>query len=133
RAAGHVVLLGEAPEIDLRLELRLRRKRLAPEAQALGLSRHRKLHDRVEASQERVVDVRFEIRGENDHPFELLDALQKKAYLLVGEAIVRVIDARALSEERVRLVEEENPTFVLGHVEDAREVLLRLADVLRDD
>src|SRR5690606_41954455 len=64
---------------------------------------------------------------------ERLDALQEIGDLLVRVAIVRVAHLRALAEERVGLVEEEQPILVLGAGEHAREVLLGFADELRDD
>src|SRR5262249_45603168 len=44
-----------------------------------------------------------------------------------------VLHLRPLAEQRVGLVEEEDGVGGLGLVEDATEVLLRLADVLADD
>src|SRR3712207_8090693 len=48
-------------------------------------------------------------------------------------AVVRVLDLGAATEQRVGLVEQEEPVARLDLVEHARERLLGLADVLRDD
>src|SRR5262249_49800664 len=48
-------------------------------------------------------------------------------------AVMRVPDLAALAEEGVGLVEEQHRTAGVGGVEDAAEVLLRLADVLAHD
>jgi hypothetical protein len=46
---------------------------------------------------------------------------------------VGVGDLRALAEQRVGLVEEEDRVGAVRRIEDAVEVLLGLPDVLRDD
>jgi hypothetical protein len=58
-------------------------------------------------------------------------SLEEIAHLLVGVPIVGVVHLRAFSEESVRLVEEEDRPLLLRAREQRREVLLRLADVLR--
>ena len=67
-----------------------------------------------------------------DHALVLLHALQQVADLDVGVAVVRVPDLAALAEQRVGLVEEQDGVGGLGFGEDARQVLLGLADVLAD-
>ena len=42
-------------------------------------------------------------------PLKLLDPLEQEADLLVGEPVVRVLDLSAPAEQRVGLVEEEDP------------------------
>src|SRR5206468_5853939 len=59
-------------------------------------------------------------------------SLEEVVHLEVGVAVVRVLDLGALTEERVRLVEEQDGAAPLRLVERGREVLLRLADVLGD-
>src|SRR5579862_415117 len=87
---------------------------------------------RLEAPRERLVDVAVEVAREYGHPREILDALQQIGDLLVGEAIVRGRGRGAFAEQRVRFVEEQDPVAMLGAVEQPCEILLRLADVLRD-
>ena len=94
---------------------------------------HREVDERVEPARERRVDVRAQVGGEDDDAVERLHALQQVGDLDVGVAVVGVADLRALAEQRVRLVEEQHAVHALGLVEDAVEVLLRLADVLVDD
>ncbi len=43
-----------------------------------------------------------------------------------------VLDLAALAEERVGLVEEEDRAAILGGIEEAAQVLLRLADIFAD-
>ena len=51
---------------------------------------------------------------------------------MVGMAIIGAAGLGALAEQGVRLVEEEDPSLVLGLIEDPGQVLLGLADVLGD-
>ena len=73
-----------------------------------------------------------EIRGEDHEPVEILHPLQEIAELLVGVAIMRVLDVGALTEERVGFVEKENPVAVAGQVKERGEVLFRVANILRN-
>ena len=66
-------------------------------------------------------------------PSKLLHPLQQVGDLLVGVPVVRVLHLRALPEQGVRLVEEQQDVEALRLVEDPFEVLLGLADVLVDD
>ena len=58
-----------------------------------------------------------EVRGEDHEPAVLLDPLEQEGDLLVGVPVVGVVDLGALAEQRVGLVEEEDPAAVLGLVE----------------
>lgn len=60
-------------------------------------------------------------------------ALEEVGAFDVGVAVVGVLDLRALSEDRVGLVEEEDAVDAGGLGEDFLQVLLGLADVLVDD
>ena len=97
----------------------------------LGLREREVDHD-VEAAQERVVHVLAEVRREDDRAGVALHLLEQVGDLDVGVAVVRVLHLGALAEERVGLVEEEDRVRALGGAEHAVEVLLGLADVLRD-
>ena len=66
-------------------------------------------------------------------PVEPLHALEQVGDLDVRIPIACVLDLGPLAEDRVRLVEQEDAVDAVGLVEDAVEVLLRLADVLVDD
>ena len=102
---------------------------------ALALRERRlvEVDDELEPARERRVDVLAQVRREDGEPLEALEARQQIRRLEVGVAVVRVADLGALAEERVGLVEEQHRLRALGGVEDLGEVLLRLADPLRDD
>ena len=70
------------------------------------------------------------VGGQDRQPAERLHPLQQVADLEVGVAVVAVAHLGALAEQRVRLVEQQHRAAVLGGVEQPREVLLGLADVL---
>ena len=95
--------------------------------------RKREVDDEVEPADERVVDVALVV-GRQDHRAGVgLHALEQVGDLDVGVAVVGVRDLRALAEQRVGLVEEQDRVGPVGGAEDALEVLLGLPDVLRDD
>ena len=101
-------------------------------SRSLGLG-EREVDDDVEAAQERVVHVLAEVRRQDHRAGVALHLLQQVGDLDVRVAVVGVAHLRALAEERVGLVEEEDRVRPLGGREDPVEVLLRLPDVLRDD
>src|ERR1043166_5654209 len=105
----------------------------APDAPPVLLVGERELDDDAHAAHESLVHVLPEVRGEDGDAVELFDLLKEVSDFDVGEAVVRVLNLRALAEERVGLVEEEDGVAALRLAEDAVEVLLRLADVLADD
>jgi len=114
-------------------KLRPRGKRLLPDQLPLRRLGEGETQDRVEAPDKSLVDIILHVGGQNDQPVEILDPLQQIGDLLVGVLVVGVADAGALSEKRVGLVEKEYPAFVLGAGKQELEVLLRLADIFRDD
>src|SRR5258706_3832698 len=130
--AAQLKLRRDLIQIDRLLEAGFRRKTLAPQAQSLFGARHGEVDDGLEAPGERLVDIILLVRGEDGDAVEGLDALEQERDFLVGVAVVRILGLAALPEERVGLVEEQDPALVLCLVEDARKVLLGLADVLRD-
>ena len=73
------------------------------------------------------------VGGQDGQAAVRLHALQQIADLDVGVAVVAVLDLAALAEQRIGLVEQQDRAAVLGGVEDAAQILLRLADVLADD
>ena len=75
--------------------------------------------------------MRAQVGRQDDQAREVLDALQEIRHLLIGGAVVGVPRLRAPAEQRVGLVEEQDPLLVLGVIEQARQVLLRLADPFR--
>ena len=104
--------------------------RAACAARASGSS---KRIDEAQPAQERLVDRGCAVGRQDDEAGERLDPLQQVVDLEVGVAVVRVADLGALAEQRVGLVEEQHRAAALGLVEGGGEVLLGLADVLRDD
>ena len=79
------------------------------------------------------IHVLTQVRGEHRESVVALHPLEQVADLHVGVAVVRVVDGRPAAEQRVGLVEEEHRAGGLGSIEHPRQVLLRVADVLRHD
>ena len=83
---------------------------------------------------QRGVDARVEVRGQDHDAAEALDPLEQVVDLEVRVAIGRGLDlGRALREQRVGLVEQQQRVARLGGLEHLGQLLLRLADPLRDD
>ena len=97
------------------------------------LLRQGEVDDRVEPADERLVDVRAQVRREDRQAVERLHPLEQVGDLDVRVPIARVLDLAPLAEERVGLVEQQDAVDPVGLGEDAVEVLLGLADVLVDD
>ncbi len=63
----------------------------------------------------------------------LLDTLQQVRDLLVGVTVVAILHRRVLVEQRVGLVEEQDPVAPACRLEQAGEALLGFAYILGDD
>ena len=87
-------------------------------------------YDEVSLPRERLIHVTRPVAGQDGDALVFLHALQQVADLEVCVAVVRVPGLRSLSEERIRLVEEQHRAGGLRLVEQQRQVLLRLADIL---
>ena len=61
---------------------------------------------------EGLVDVVPPVGGQDGDAVEGLDALEQEGDLLVGVAVVGVLGLAALAEQRVGLVEEQDPAGV---------------------
>src|SRR2546430_3528262 len=109
------------------------REDASPDLRPLLGVRERELDDEAKAPQEGRIERALLVRRQDREPAIRLHSLEEVAYLDVRVAVVAVLDLAALPEEGVRLVEEEDRAPLLGRVEHAAEVLLRLADVLADD
>ena len=59
--------------------------------------------------------------------------MQEEIRLQVGVAVVRTLDAGAISEQRVTFVEQQDDVQFLGTGEDLVQVLLGFPDVFVDD
>ena len=123
----------ELSEIDVVGERRALAAGGSATARPLRERRLVEVDDELESARERRVDVLAEVRREDRQAVEALEAREQIRRLEVGVAVVGVRDLGAPAEERVGLVEEAAPPGALRGVEDLREVLLRLADPLRDD
>ena len=82
---------------------------------------------------EGLVDVLAEVRGEDHHAVVLLHALEEVRDFDVRVPVVRVLDFRALTEQRVGFVEEEDGVAALRRPKHPLEVALGFADVLAYD
>ena len=87
----------------------------------------------MHSPRERRIEVLRQVRREDDDAVVLLHLLQQVGDFDVRVAIVRVLDLRALAEQRIGFVEEQHRARASRGGEDALEVLLGLADVLRHD
>src|SRR4051812_33235228 len=130
---GQLQLPGQEIEVDVRTERRLRRKERRPDLPSMRLVREGEFHADLQSPQERLIEVLAKVGGEDGQAVVLLHPLEEVADLDVGEAIVGILDLRALAEQRIGLVEEEDGVGLLCGGEDPLEILLRLADVLADD
>src|SRR6266568_1777729 len=110
-----------------------RRKQLTPDLPALPDIGERELDDELQPPQKRLVHVPFQVRRQDSDALVGLDALQQVTDLDVGVAIVRVFHLGPLSEQCVRLVEQQHRATPLGFAKDPSQVLLGLPDVLADD
>src|SRR5271165_2188938 len=115
------------------LESGFGRETLHPEAQSFLGPRHREENDRLESPSECFVQVLALVGGKYCNPVEGLNALQEKRDFLIGVAVVSIFGFAPLAEKSIGLVEEKNPTFMLGLVENVGQVFLGFANVFRDD
>ena len=80
-----------------------------PEPAAVLLLGHREVDDRVEAAHEGLVDVGAQVRGQDRQAVEPLHPLEQVGDLDVGVAVAGVLDLGPLAEQRVGLVEQQEP------------------------
>jgi hypothetical protein len=59
--------------------------------------------------------------------------LEKIVDLDVGVTVVAIMHLSAFAKERIRFVEKEDRTTLPRRIEDASQILLRLANIFRDD
>ena len=99
-----------------------RRRREGPPpdlARAAARVRERELDHEAQPAQERAVDVRAQVRGQDREPAVGLHPLQQVGDLEVRVAVVAVLHLAALAEQRVGLVEQQHRAARLGGVEHA--------------
>ncbi len=120
RQLGEVQLLGRNH----------RGKRGCPQPPAqLGVG-ERERDDESQPAQERLVEGTTHVGRQHREPPVGLHPLEQVVDLDVGVAVVAVLHLTAAAEQRVRLVEEQQRTTLLGGVEQFAQVLLGFADVL---
>ena len=105
----------------------------APQLLALGLVGELEAQVQRQPALERRIDVRLVVRGQEADAGEGLEPLEQVVGLEVRVAIVARLHVGALAEQRVRLVEQQDRVAGLGRVEQRAELLLGLADPLRDE
>ena len=124
--------LRQPAQVDIRREpVGLVGEIVLPKAQPLLGIGHLEQRHRLEAAGEGFVELRAQIGGEDHDAGKILDPLQQIGHLLIGGAVVGVAGLGALAEQRIRLVEEQDPVAVLSVIEQAGEVFLGLADIFR--
>lgn len=106
-------------------------KRLAPDLAAFFWPRHGEMDDRLKPADKGLVDMGSLVGGQDHKAVVALDSLQQVGHFLVGVFIMRITDVRSLTEQGIGFVKEQDPVFVLGFIEEPRQILLRLADIFR--
>ena len=81
-----------------------------PQLSALFDGWHWKLDDGPEPPQEGFVDVLLQVGGQDCAALKHLKPLEQEAHLLVGEAVLSLLDLASTSEERVGLVRGAQPS-----------------------
>ena len=133
RAAVELEAVGERVELEVVVAPLGAGQRALPELPAQLAVGRREVQDEAQPPHERGVHVALQVRGQDGDAVVGLEPLEQVADLDVRVAVVRVLDLGAAAEERVGLVEQQQAVAGLDLVEDLRERLLGLADVLRDD
>src|SRR5262245_22536730 len=131
-ASGYLEAPGHEIQIKIRSTGGVIRPDSLPDTAAIGFVRKGKLHRKMEAPYECLVHVLSEVGRQNDDAFVFLHPLQQITDLDVGVAIMGVFDLAPFSEQRIRLIEEQNGIGRFGLDEYTSEILFRLSDVLAD-
>ena len=87
----------------------------------------------MKPSQERVVDLSATAHSEDPEAGVFLDSLKEIIDLDVGVTVVAIVHIGAFAKERIRFVEKEDRTAAIRRSEDASQILLRLANIFRDN
>ncbi len=136
-ASGHEVhVLGARRAIFVRRRTERAHDRVpdhaARQLEVLGGSS--KVTAELDAPDERPVERAIEVRGQDADAREPLDLLEQEVDLHVGVAVGRGLRlGRTRRKQRVGLVEEQHRVADARLLEDRADVLLGLADPLRDD
>jgi hypothetical protein len=131
-AAGHLDPAGEEVQVQASVARHGGGPDLLPDPAAVRDAWQLEFHRGVQPAHERLVHVAAQVGGEHDDAVVLFHLLQQVADLDVGVAVVGVAYLRALAEQGVGLIEEQDGVAGRRLGEDAGQVLLRLADVLAD-
>ena len=86
----------------------------------------------MKPSRERVVDLITIAGGEDREAGVVLNSLQKIIKLDVGVTVVAILHLGAFAKEGIRFIEKEDCTTAVRRIEDAPQILLRLANIFRD-
>ena len=124
-AAGERQLPGEERNVDVLIDRRLFRKHACPDGESIVGVGHREVDNEAQAAQKGGVEILLEVGGEDGEAAIGLDPLQQIGDLQIGVAVVRVLHFRALAEQGVRLVEQENRARRFGGVEYAHRAPFR--------
>jgi hypothetical protein len=87
----------------------------------------------IKPSRKRVVDLSSIAGGEDREASVFLDSLEEIIDLNVGVTIVAIMHLGAFAKEGISFVEKEDCTTSFRRIEDASQILLRLANIYRDD
>src|SRR5438552_10644610 len=86
----------------------------------------------MKPSRERVVDLITIAGGEDREAGVVLNSLQKIIKLDVCVAVMAILHLGAFAKEGIRFIEKEDCTTAIRRIEDAPQILLRLANIFRD-
>lgn len=109
--ASQFVARGDVAPVDVVGDGDLRREGLAPNLVALLRTWHRERDDRLQPTHEGIVDIGALVGRKNDEAVIGLDPLQQIGDFLVSIFVVGIADVGAFAEERVCLVEEQDPAL----------------------
>jgi len=82
---------------------------------------------------ERIVDLSAIASGEDRDAVVFFDSLEEIIDLDVGVMIVAILHLGAFAKEGIRFIEKEDCTTAIRRIEDAPQILLRLANIFRHD
>ena len=129
-AARQFEAAGKERQIDVRRLGQVHREEGLPDAHPVVFVGEGEIHNELHPPGKGFVHIGAQIGSQNRHPVVLLHPLQQIADFHIGVAVVGILHFRALAEDGIGFVEEEDGAAALGFVEDAPQIFFRLANKL---